>query len=427
MRTILLIDDDPVVRGALAQHLRARRWEVCEAEDGQSGLEMARAVQPAVVLCDLLMPRLNGFQVIAALSNDPALRGTKVIAMSSKAYPRDRESALEAGAQEFLLKPITPQGVAAFLDGLAAQAEPARVKPAANGQSTLIKFWGVRGSIPSPGPGTIFYGGNTPCVEVRTAGKIIILDSGTGIRRLGQALEEEFKEMEVTILLTHTHWDHIQGFPFFAPIYHARNKIRVLGYEGAREGLGKVLSNQMESPHFPIGLKDLPGHLSIQELKEMDFMIDDIKVRAAFANHPGICVGYRLETARGGIVYLPDHEPYGRQIGASAGSVQSAFIKAEAAKLNDFFAGAEVLVLDTQYDLSEYQSHQGWGHGCVEDVVEVALQAGVRRLFLFHHDPDHDDEKITSMVQSARKLAVSQGSKLIIEAAREGEKLILNS
>ena len=165
---------------------------------------------------------------------------------------------------------------------------------------TRVSFWGVRGSIPTPGPSTVQYGGNTSCVEIRADGQIIILDAGTGLRLLGQELTAEFgdRSLDVTLLLTHTHWDHIQGLPFFLPVYKPQNHLHILGYEGARHGLENVLSSQMESPFFPIGLREVPANVRIEELKEMSFNIGPVRVQACLVNHPGICVGYRRQRGR---------------------------------------------------------------------------------------------------------------------------------
>jgi phosphoribosyl 1,2-cyclic phosphodiesterase len=265
----------------------------------------------------------------------------------------------------------------------------------------------VRGSIPTPGPATVRYGGNTSCVEVRSGDEIIILDAGTGLRPLGLALLAEFKNkpLNITLLITHTHWDHIQGLPFFAPIYNPRCRLRILGCQGSREGLLDALTGQMESTYFPVPFAKLPSNIEIEELENFNFDIGPVLVRAQRANHPGMCVGYRLFSPDGIAVFFPDTEP--RTGGDDPDMIE-------------FVRDADVLILDSQYDRAEYRKHVGWGHGCVDDSVALALKAGVKRLCLFHHDSAHDDKKIDSFQKRARQLVAKQKGKLKVDAAREG-------
>ena len=284
----------------------------------------------------------------------------------------------------------------------------------------MIRFWGVRGSIPTPGAATARYGGNTSCVEVRYNDQILILDSGTGIRGLGSALRQEFKKrpMQLTLLLTHTHWDHIQGFPFFQPAYQAKNRIEVVGAQGTRHGLAKLLTSQMESPFFPVGLRDLPSTITIKDLAQDTHFFAGLKLDAIRVNHPGQCVGFRMRTPTGTLGYFPDNE-LARKLESSNR------IRLLDAKLAEFIRGLDLLIMDTQYTQREYPGHVGWGHGCLDDVVRLAAGAEVRHLVMFHHDPDHTDTMIDAMLRQARRLVRSLKSKMKISAAREGLTLKL--
>ena len=454
MKTALLIDEDRVSRASLAQWLSEAGWEVIEAEDGEGGVALALERKPELVFCDLLTPRCNGFQVCRSLrAHGNMLPHTKIVATTSGGYGTDRLNALEAGADEYIIKPILHPDFLNLLRALqqnghspetTTQELRRRVESGGVRNPLLaqaippgelrVKFWGVRGSIPTPGPATAFYGGNTSCIEVRADGEIIILDAGTGIRPLGVQLRQEFKDqpLNLTLLISHTHWDHIQGFPFFEPAYNPANKLRILGFEGSRTGLLATLSAQMESPFFPVGWQQLPSYVTLEELRDLKFKIGDIGVEAAYLNHPGICVGYRLNTSGGSVAYLPDNEPFQRyKFHTSAPSTPAGsteflhYARRMDQKLVDFISGVDILILDAQYDLTEYQTRVGWGHGCVDDVVALALNANAKKLFLFHHDPSHDDEKIKQMVEWGREFVGALGEGLQVEAAREGLEIVL--
>jgi len=280
---------------------------------------------------------------------------------------------------------------------------------------TRVIFWGVRGSIPTPGPSTVRYGGNTSCVEVRADGEIIVLDAGSGIRLLGQSLQREFGSdpIRLAILISHTHWDHIQGLPFFLPAYSGKNQLKVFGYDGTRTRLGEILAGQMETPFFPVTMAELPGKIEIEELKDMDFQIGRLRIHSKFLNHPGVCAGYRISTPAGAVVYMPDNEPF-EQLDVqlrNRGTENTA---------RQFKSPAE-----ERADLIEFQRHVGWGHGSVSSVVSLAADADVKRLLLFHHDPNHDDEMVDKIVDKARMQIAQVGKSIAVEAAREGSEVIL--
>jgi phosphoribosyl 1,2-cyclic phosphodiesterase len=305
--------------------------------------------------------------------------------------------------------------------------------PSVPASPTRLKFWGTRGSISVPGPGTLRYGGNTTCVEVRADGEIIVLDAGSGIRSLGIALEKEFgaQPINLSLLVTHAHWDHIQGLPFFAPAYEKKNEIRVRGYDGVDTSFGKIMAEPMKAPFFPIAMRELSARIDIKKLTEMEFSFGKVQVRARFVNHPGICAGYRLFTSAGSIAFLPDHEPYrflhsARTTEMSPEQAKKAAID-ERISLVEFLKGSDILILDAQYTDAEYESHVGWGHGSVFSAVSLALDAEVRRLLLFHHDPGHDDAKVDAMVDDARRLISESGKALEVHGAREGEEVVLSN
>lgn len=286
----------------------------------------------------------------------------------------------------------------------------------------FLRFWGVRGSIPTPGPSTVRYGGNTSCIEVRADDEIVILDAGSGIRPLGLELEREFgdRPLNITLLISHTHWDHIQGFPYFLPAYRVDNRIRICGYEGTSRGLAATIAGQMDAPYFPVGMNEMRAGIQIEELRAMEFTIGKIYVRAFPAHHPGVAVGYRLYTSCGSVGYMPDNEPFGYQPKNGSKETSEEYTAEMRSRMVEFMRDVDIMILDAQYDREEYLKHIGWGHGCVDDVVDLAIDAGVKRLVLFHHDPEHADETVDCMLAHARSIVAIRGSQLVVDAAKEG-------
>ncbi len=288
----------------------------------------------------------------------------------------------------------------------------------------LARFWGTRGSIAAPGPGTIRFGGNTSCVELATpSGGVLVLDCGTGARPLGNRLAAcTSGPVSATILLSHTHWDHIQGFPFFAPLFQPNNRFKVYGPEGAHLSLRDVLAGQMEHHYFPVELDQLAARISYQDLCEGVHQIDGVTVRAQQMNHPSPTLGYRIEAGGRSICYLSDHEAYFENIwreGAPAGRLESILEEGDR-RHAEFMQRADVVIHEAQYTPDEYRSKRHWGHSTYPYVVELAAAAGVGRLFLTHHDPSHDDEFIADLERKAQELARHLDSPLEVSCAYEG-------
>lgn len=279
-----------------------------------------------------------------------------------------------------------------------------------------VRFWGVRGSIPAPGPRTVRYGGNTPCVELEVAGETFIIDAGTGIRELGFDLMRRAAGGPVKgrLFIGHTHWDHIQGFPFFTPLFLPTTKFEVYGMRGTTKPFQEVMAGQMHSTYFPLQLKDLGSKPVFHEMTG-PLQAGPVKVSYHFLNHPGITVGYRFEHEGKTVSYISDHEPYG------ALNPKGEFSDKEDAAIARFVAGSDLLICEAQYTVDEYKIKRGWGHSTFADILDLAQLAGVKRMALFHHDPLHDDDKLD--LRLAESIALISSRKLSIDcfAAREGQ------
>jgi phosphoribosyl 1,2-cyclic phosphodiesterase/CheY-like chemotaxis protein len=288
----------------------------------------------------------------------------------------------------------------------------------------LVRFWGTRGSIAKPGLGTVRYGGNTSCVELRSSGgTLVVLDCGTGAHGLGQALVKSgASPLNGHILIGHTHWDHIQGFPFFAPLFIPGNEWHVYGPRGVGSSLRESLSGQMQSSYFPITLRELGATLHYHDLVEGTLEIGDIHVTTQYLHHPALTLGYRLEADGVTVVYSTDHEPHSTPRVTGTGTP----LAGEDARHERFLADADLVIHDAQYTAGEFSAKRGWGHSTAEYAVETAVSAGARRLALFHHDPTRNDEAVDRIVAGARDLVARIGGDTEVFAAAEGQVLELN-
>ena len=287
-----------------------------------------------------------------------------------------------------------------------------------------VQFWGTRGSIPKPGPSTIRYGGNTLCVEVRTArGTLVIIDCGTGLHGLGlKLLATRRGGLNGHILISHTHWDHIQGFPFFVPFFVPGNQWDIYGPKGLNQSLRETLSGQMQHTYFPVSTNEFGSAVHYHDLVEGTFDLDGIKVTTQYLNHPALTLGYRLEADGATMVYCCDHEPFSRAL--AEGRAEFSGLDQRHA---DFIKGADLLIHDAQYTAAEYPSKVGWGHSSQEFVVRLAKYAGVKHVALAHHDPLRNDDEVDRIVEKLRAELEGDRCPLIVSAAAEGQVIDLFS
>ena len=277
-----------------------------------------------------------------------------------------------------------------------------------------LRFWGTRGSIPTPGHRTAVFGGNTSCVELRTkGGTTLVLDCGTGIRVLGLDMLRRPGPHRIHLLIGHTHWDHIQGFPFFTPAFLPGTELNIYGSVAFQRSLEDSLSGQMQYSYFPVKLQDLASRIHYTELEEGFFRIGDILVETQYLNHTAPTIAYRITCDGATVAYVTDHEPFWNSPGPY-------FQHPGDQRHIDFLRGADLVIHDAQYTSEEYRTKLGWGHSPADYVTDVTLASGSARLALFHHDPTHDDDAIKNIEDAQRTRAKAAGSSLDVFAAAEG-------
>lgn len=274
------------------------------------------------------------------------------------------------------------------------RARPSRTGATARPDLVRVKFWGVRGSIPAAGRETLRYGGNTPCVEVRCGGQLILFDFGTGARLLGEQLRTQSKPVAATVFMSHYHYDHVQGLPFFAPIYRPENTLSIFGPSRGGRTVREILSGQMVRPYFPVDA-DLvfKAQVDYREIRNGEGVrVGGALVTARELNHPGGTFGYRVEYRERVLVYATDVE-HGSPLDET---------------LCAFAQDADLLILDAMYTDDEYEgrsgpSRRGWGHATWKAALALADRARARRLVLFHHDPAHSDSQMDAILREARR------------------------
>jgi CheY-like chemotaxis protein len=289
-----------------------------------------------------------------------------------------------------------------------------------------VRFWGTRGSIPKPGHTTLRYGGNTSCVEICTADRtLIVLDCGTGAHDLGRNLvSSPSAPLHGHLLIGHTHWDHIQGFPFFAPLFIPGNvwEIYAPGEKGRQ--IEASLAGQMAYEYFPITLDALDANVRLNNLQEGVFDLGSVRVTTQYLNHPALTLGYRLEADGAIVVYATDYEPHSlHPLDTPPGTIP---VHHEDQRHIRFLEGADLIIHDTQYTLKDFPAKAGWGHTPMERAVDYALLAEAKQLALFHHDPSHHDDDIDQSVEAARHRAATAQSSLHVFAAAEGQTVHLS-
>ena len=402
-----IVDDDPDVVALLEKELRNAGHRVESLLSSREALARIPGARPDCVITDLMMPEMDGFELTRELRSRPELSAMKIIVLSAKTYDFDRRRAKELGADGYITKPIKRETLLAQIGEMVTQ-------------KVVVTYWGVHGTLPVTGAGTLRYGGNTPCVSVEVGGDepLYIFDCGTGIKKLSDSvMSSGAPRFSGRIFISHPHWDHINTIPFFAPLYIRGNQIDVHGpYQGDLT-IERVVSAQMESVYFPVTIREFGARLTFRDMREESLDFGPVRIDTMLLKHPGYCLGYKLRAHGSTVCYITDNELY------LPGDPRHDARYVE--RLADFVRGADVLITDTTYRDHEYPSKVDWGHSSVSQVADLAARAKVKRLHLFHHDPDQNDEAIDQKTAEMRAALAKRGAEMACESPAEGSTLVL--
>jgi len=402
----LIVDDDPVILQLMKAVLEEAGHSVKCYESSMQALREIPIVRPDCVISDVIMPEMDGFELCREIRSRPDLAAIKIIMCSSKSYDFDRRRAKELGADGYIVKPIQRESLPRLIAEILSE-------------KVTVTYWGVHGTLPVPGPGSLRYGGNTPCISVEISGEpLYVFDCGSGIKRLSDHLAaSKVQRLSARVFISHTHWDHINTVPFFGPLYVRGNQIEVFGpYQGDLT-IERAIAAQMESVYFPVTIREFGARLVFRDLREESLDFGAVKMDTILLKHPGYCLGYRLTCHGRSICYITDNELYLQ--------TDSRYDVNYVERLASFVQGADLLITDTTYRDHEYPSKVDWGHSCVSEVADLAARAKVKRLHLFHHDPDQSDDDIDLKLKETREALTRLGSNVECDAPAEGSKLVL--
>ena len=380
---VYVVDDSRTQAEITRALLEKAGHEAIISTDSQEALARIPAAKPDCVLLDLMMPGLDGYELCRRLRGMPELAQTRLVVVSSKAYPFERRRAIEMGAHGYFVKPLSPATFIADLERLVVG-------------TLTVSFWGVRGTLPVSRPDSRRYGGNTLCVSVDFPdGRLFVFDAGTGIRALSDAvLASGRTRLDARVLISHPHWDHINALPFFVPFYMQGNSFEICGATHGDITMRGLISAQMDGVYFPITTREFAADVQYRDLAEGQYDIGGVAVRTMLLSHPGNCLGYRLEHAGRRFCYVTDNELY---------PADSPFRSEEyVERLADFCRDADVLITDCTYTDEHYPRFLHWGHSSVSQVAELAWRAHARNLYLVHHDPSQNDEAIDAKLAAAK-------------------------
>lgn len=433
---ILIGEDTPDMAYLMRFALEGAGYSVETTPDGEACLARARETLPDLILLDIMMPKMHGIAVLRALRADPSTRHLPVLVCTAKDFKTEYEQCIELGVVDVLIKPqdtpLLVEKVNAFLrskdrgEPAAPAPESRSIVPATapylpqietpNGR---ISLWGTRGSTPTPGARFLRHGGHTSCMSLVVGDEHLIFDAGSGIRELGVELNKHAPR-KLHLFITHTHWDHIQGFPFFLPAYLDGYEINIYGAPGFRKDLQSVFSGQLDREYFPVQMEDMKADIHFRHLSEPPMQIGRIRISWELVQHPGATLGFKAEVDGKTIVWIPDNEIFQGYLGDPAELHRDHPLVTPFGRIIDFMAGADVAIHEAQYTNEDYAKKLGWGHSSVSNAAALIKLAGVKRWIAIHHDPSHDDAFLETKLNLTRQILKRLGHPIEVVHGYDG-------
>ncbi len=418
---VLVADDVQVIAQSICWALEKEGYATAVARDGEQCLELAKSFAPHVVVLDLMMPKIHGIEVLQRLKADDATRDIAVIVCTVKGFRTEIGRAKQLGVADIVIKPFEPEDLVAKVgEALSsrrrAATETAKLlihrapgvakpdyRPQLNAAGGMFQLWGTRGSIPISGPEYMRHGGNTSCMTLEHGGDLIILDAGSGIRNLGLKLAA-MEPRRLHLFITHTHWDHIQGFPFFAPAFIPGFEITIYGARGFNKELEALFRGQFDPDYFPIQMDNMDAALEFVYLGDRPITIGDVRVTWEFTQHPGATLCYKLELPEKKIAWVPDNEIFQGFMGPPEQIPEGRELLSPYQPMIDFLTGLDVLIHEAQYTSEEYRQNVHFGHSSVPNACYLAKVTGAARWIVVHHDPGHSDDFLRDKLNLTRQL-----------------------
>jgi CheY-like chemotaxis protein/phosphoribosyl 1,2-cyclic phosphodiesterase len=431
---ILIAEDVNVIALTMTRALEKAGFTVDVARDGAECLRKAIETIPDLVVLDIMMPKMNGIEVLKALRTSPETHEISVLVSSAKDFKTERDVAARLGAVDYLIKSSDPsvlvkkvqslfgqnQGPAALDEAPAAPKSPVESwQPVLNTSRAHFTLWGTRGSTPTIGGRFQRHGGNTSCMSFRFGDDLFIFDAGSGIRDLGMEIMAG-KLRRIHLFVTHTHWDHIQGFPFFVPAYVPGFEITVYGAAGFGKDLESIFSGQLDRDYFPVQMEDMQARIEFRHLPETPIQIGGATITWEFSHHPLPTVGYKITAAGRSIVWMPDNEFLLGYTGSPAALTHDHPQVAPCEKVIRFLHDADVVIHEAQYTPDEYPKKIGWGHSSLGNACLLMKLANVRRWIVTHHDPMHDDAFLEKKLNLTRQILEDLGHKAQVSHGYDG-------